>query len=117
MPIAHSLKHSDPRPIVDASGRVFAVLAGQPRAPAYAASVAAAYTAIRDAGLGANFASDMRKHRRGLFAAVNVGLIYSKGQTTPSRLHHHLHGDMVEELLANEHIRRMATFASGQSFQ
>ncbi|KAJ7474682.1 hypothetical protein B0H11DRAFT_2282213 [Mycena galericulata] len=102
----------DPRPLIDAQGRVFAVLAGQPNAARYADSVAAAYRAIRDAGAAANFSSEMRKHRRGLYAVVNVGLSYGKGQTIPSRLHHRLHGDMAEGLLANEHVCRMAHFAS-----
>ncbi|KAJ7460015.1 hypothetical protein B0H11DRAFT_2316110 [Mycena galericulata] len=102
----------DPRPLVDAQGRVFAVLAGQPNTARYADSVAAAYRAIRDAGAAANFSSEMRKHRRGLYAVVNVGLSYGKGQAMPSRLHHPLHGDMAEGLLANEHVCRMAHFAS-----
>ncbi|KAJ7500711.1 hypothetical protein B0H11DRAFT_1714051 [Mycena galericulata] len=103
---------SDPRPLIDAQGRVFAVLAGQPDTTKYTDSVAAAYRAIRDAGTAANFSSEMRKHRRGLYAVVNVGLSYSKGQTAPSRLHHRVHGDMAERLLGNEHICRMAHFAS-----
>ncbi|KAJ7467357.1 hypothetical protein B0H11DRAFT_1921395 [Mycena galericulata] len=102
----------DPRPLIDAQGRVFAVLAGQPNTAPYADSVAAAYHAIRDAGASANFSSEMRKHRRGLYAVVNVGLSYGKGQTMLSRLHHPLHGDMAEGLLANEHVCRMAHFAS-----
>ncbi|KAJ6538071.1 hypothetical protein B0H19DRAFT_962212 [Mycena capillaripes] len=53
----------------------------------------------------------MRKHRCGLFAAVNVGLSYGKGQTAPSWLCTN-YDELANRLLANSHIGRMATFAS-----
>ncbi|KAJ7127600.1 hypothetical protein C8R43DRAFT_897392 [Mycena crocata] len=103
---------SDARPLVDAQGRIFAVLAGQPRDPSYAAAVARAYAAITHEGDAAHFPYDMRHHRRGLFAAINVGLFYCKGQSVPCWLRTRTYTDMVARLLANEDIRRMAVFAS-----
>ncbi|KAJ6513497.1 hypothetical protein DFH09DRAFT_1433163 [Mycena vulgaris] len=84
-----------PRPLVDAAGRVFAVLAGQPR---HATA----------------FPRDMRKHRRGLSAAVNVGLSYGKGQRVPGCLKTD-YDLMLDRLLNNPAIERMATFASDRS--
>jgi hypothetical protein len=55
----------------------------------------------------------MRQHRRGLFAAINVGLSYGKGQSTPTWLHNNAYEGLVARLLANEHLNRLATFASG----
>jgi hypothetical protein len=108
---AHVIR-SDPCPLVDSKGRIFAVLAGQPDTPSYKASVAAAFQEIMNEGTAAQFPPDMRKHRRGLFAAINVGLTYGPGQTVPTWLLPGNYAAMTERLLANEHIDRMATFAS-----
>ncbi|KAJ7843955.1 hypothetical protein B0H13DRAFT_2412152 [Mycena leptocephala] len=101
----------DPQPLVDVHGRVFAVLVGQPRRDRYAASVAAAYNTITREGMAARFPAPMYKHRRGLFAAINVCLSYGKGQTAPSWLQTN-HDDLADRLLANPDINRLATFAS-----
>ncbi|KAJ6546007.1 hypothetical protein DFH09DRAFT_927467 [Mycena vulgaris] len=77
---------STPRPLVDNQGRIIAVLVGQPRHNAYREAVERAFWAIRDAGDKECFPASMRRHHRGLFAAVNVGLSYGKGQMTPGWL-------------------------------
>ncbi|KAJ7161982.1 hypothetical protein C8R43DRAFT_880570 [Mycena crocata] len=100
---------SDARPLVDAEGRIFAVLAGQPRDPMYAAAVARAYDTITKEGDAAYFPYDMRHHRR---AAINVGLSYGKGQKVPSWLGTGPYAAMMERLLGDEDLKRMATFAS-----
>ncbi|KAJ6569468.1 hypothetical protein B0H19DRAFT_235951 [Mycena capillaripes] len=48
---------------------------------------------------------------RDLFAAVNVGLSYGKGQTTPSWLRTD-YDELANRLLANPHVGHIATFAS-----
>ncbi|KAJ7737112.1 hypothetical protein B0H16DRAFT_1326103, partial [Mycena metata] len=98
-------------PIFDANGRIIAVLAGQPRDPHYAAAARAAFRAIMDAGAEARFPADMRRHRRGLFAALNVGLSYGKGQKVPCWLNNKEYTGLVDGLLANRHIKRLACFA------
>ncbi|KAJ7211120.1 hypothetical protein B0H12DRAFT_1079600 [Mycena haematopus] len=75
-----------PRPLVDKMGRIVAVLAGQPDHAEYREAVKLAFQAICDAGHEARFPPSMRNHRRGLFAAMNVGLSYGKGQKVPSWL-------------------------------
>ncbi|KAJ7472627.1 hypothetical protein FB451DRAFT_1134182 [Mycena latifolia] len=102
----------DPRPLVDAHGRIFAVLVGQPRDAAWAAAVNQAYHDITAEGAAATFSRDMRNHRRGLFAALNVGLSYGKGQTAPSRLLNPKYDGLLNRLLSNPAIERMANFAS-----
>ncbi|KAF7361039.1 hypothetical protein MSAN_01134400 [Mycena sanguinolenta] len=54
----------------------------------------------------------MRRHRRGLFAAINVGLIFGKGSLAPSCLDNKQHTGLADRLCANPHIIRMANFAS-----
>jgi hypothetical protein len=102
----------DPCPLVDSQGRIFAVLAGQPRNPSYKLSIAAAFTTIMQEGTAAQFPASMRHHRRGLFAAINVGLTFGKGQKAPTWLLPTDYAAMAQRLLANQHVRRMATIAS-----
>ncbi|KAJ7244803.1 hypothetical protein B0H12DRAFT_995993, partial [Mycena haematopus] len=99
-------------PLVDAQGRIFAVLAGQPDNDSYRASVAAAFHFIRREGLGAHFPASMQHHRRGLFAAINVGLTHGKGQPTPTWLNNKEYTGLAARLLAQKDIIRMANFAS-----
>ncbi|KAJ7849710.1 hypothetical protein B0H14DRAFT_3452402 [Mycena olivaceomarginata] len=84
----------NPHPLVDSEGRTFLVLAGQPDDAQYPRR-------------------PMRKHRRGLFAAINVGLTFGKGQTAPTWLDNKTYTGMAHRLLGNPDIARMANFASG----
>ncbi|KAJ7862608.1 hypothetical protein B0H14DRAFT_3863084 [Mycena olivaceomarginata] len=104
---------NDAHPLVDIHGRIFAVLVGQPRKQKYQESVRAADDTIANEGIAAGFPAYMRKHRRGLFAAINVGLTYSMGCTIPCWLNNKNYNQLAERLLANPHINWMANFASG----
>ncbi|KAJ7603549.1 hypothetical protein DFH06DRAFT_1022157 [Mycena polygramma] len=112
LPACSQASPSDPRPLVDSLGRIFAVLAGQPSDPSYTTSAAAAFAALKNAAAAAQFPADMRRHRRGLFAAINVGLSYGKGQSVPSWLHNKQYDGLADSLLADPHLNRMATYAS-----
>ncbi|KAJ7238093.1 hypothetical protein B0H12DRAFT_1025999 [Mycena haematopus] len=103
---------STPIPLVDRRGRIFAVLAGQPDDPAYRASVDRAFRFMLNEGIAARFPLSMRHHRRGLFAAMNVGLTHGKGQLHPTWLDNHAQTDLAARLLAHKDIIRMANFAS-----
>ncbi|KAJ6486954.1 hypothetical protein C8R45DRAFT_824927, partial [Mycena sanguinolenta] len=98
-------------PLIDKRGRIIAVLAGQPQDARYRDAAKRAFEAICDAGNEARFPASMRSHRRGLFAAVNVGLSYGKGQRAPSWLHTKEYTSVVERLLANSAIGQLAGFA------
>ncbi|KAJ7835463.1 hypothetical protein B0H14DRAFT_3087528 [Mycena olivaceomarginata] len=50
-------------------------------------------------------------HRRGLFAAITVGLSYGKGQASPCWLNAKEYTAVAEDLLENEDVGRMAGFA------
>lgn len=102
-------------PLVDINGRIFAVLVSPPSKNDYMGSVGAAYNAIRQEGAAAGFPTSMLKHRRGLFAAMNVGLTYGKGCSFPTWLDNGKYNGLTERLLADEHIQRMAKFADSTS--
>jgi hypothetical protein len=71
-----------------------------------------AYTYIKACGAATHFPPEMCCHRRGLFAAINVGLNLGKGATVLSWLDNKKHTPLVSQLLGNSHITRMANFAS-----
>ncbi|KAJ7818846.1 hypothetical protein B0H14DRAFT_2372927 [Mycena olivaceomarginata] len=100
-----------PRPLIDANGRIIAVLAGQPHTDAYRLAVERAFQTISDAAVEARFPASMRRHRRGLFAAMNVGLSYGKGQTTPCWLNNKEYTGIADSLLEDQDIGCMAGFA------
>ncbi|KAF8173023.1 hypothetical protein K438DRAFT_1505792, partial [Mycena galopus ATCC 62051] len=100
------------RPLVDSQGRIFLVLAGQPTADGYSAAATRAYKFMKTKAVGARFTPSMRHHRRGLFAAMNVGLTYGKGQMVPTWLDNKDHTQLAGELLGNKDITRMAKFAT-----
>ncbi|KAF7358609.1 hypothetical protein MSAN_01199600 [Mycena sanguinolenta] len=101
-----------PRPLVDSMGRAFASLAGQPRDDGWRAAVSCAYQFIKAQGDAADFPTPMRHHRRGLFAAMGVGLMYGKGLRIPMWLDNKEFTPLAERLLAHPDIVRMAHFTS-----
>ncbi|KAJ7790911.1 hypothetical protein B0H14DRAFT_3501152 [Mycena olivaceomarginata] len=85
----------DAYPLVDVHGRIFAVLAGQPRKQEYHASVRAAYDIITAQGIVAGFPAD-----------GNIGCSF------PSWIDNKQYDPIAQCLLADPHINRMANFAS-----
>ncbi|KAJ7126502.1 hypothetical protein C8R43DRAFT_958011 [Mycena crocata] len=102
----------DSRPIIDAKGRIIAVLAGQPRDPTYAAAAADVFAAMNAERTAAQFPATMSKQPRGRFPALNTGLFYGKGQRVPSRLRTGIYGALLQRLVGNPNVKRMAGFAS-----
>ncbi|KAJ7726037.1 hypothetical protein DFH07DRAFT_970648 [Mycena maculata] len=100
-----------PRPLLDKNGRIIAVLAGRPNDAKYLESVNSAFRTIRDTGAAATFPASMQHHRRGLFAAMNVGLFYGKGQKFPCWLNNKGYAALADGLLGDCHIQRLACFA------
>jgi hypothetical protein len=116
LPPAHQRLPRTARPLVDNAGRIFAVLAGQPDDSEWRAAVSRAYDAIKTEGSNTQFPAAMRHHRRGLFAAINVGLAYGKGQKIPTWLDNKEYTSVVDRLLHNSDIARLANFASCKFF-
>jgi hypothetical protein len=102
-------------PLVDNAGRMFAVLTGQPNDSEWRAAVAHAYDSIKTEGSNTQFPAAMCCHRRGLFAAINVGLVYGKGQRILTWLDNKQHTSVVDRLLGNPDVNRLANFASCKS--
>ncbi|KAK6992484.1 hypothetical protein R3P38DRAFT_2569589 [Favolaschia claudopus] len=101
----------EPHPILDRYGRIVAVLAGQPARPDYHAATVAAFKTIQTASAKIRLPSHLSQHRRGLFAALNVGLSYGQGHTVPKWLNNRDVQSLEDELLADPNIARMASFA------
>jgi hypothetical protein len=89
------------------------VLGGRPDGDGYHTAAARAFNLIKDEGHAAWFPASMRVHRRGLFATINVGLTFGKGQSVPTWLDGGDYASLTQHLLANQDIIRMANFASG----
>ncbi|KAJ7109051.1 hypothetical protein C8R43DRAFT_904942 [Mycena crocata] len=111
-PSSLTYTHSCSKPIVDAHGRIIAVLAGQPRDRTYAEDAAAAFAAMAGERSTAQFPATLSVHPRGPFPALNIGLTYGKGQRVPSYHSHPHYGALLQRLIGNPGIRRMAIFAS-----
>jgi hypothetical protein len=105
---------SESQPIVGDDGRIYACLAGQPNDPTYAASATEAYYFISEEGAKANFIPKDSAHRRGNYPAISVGVTCGPGSSAPVTVDNNIHADMAQRLLANEHIQRLAIFASGR---
>lgn len=109
------LNFSCSRPIVDKKKRVVAVLAGQPKDAGYATATDAAFLSIIKEGDAASFHPKETHHRRGAFPAINVGVTHGKGTKSPVYLNNHQHGPMMDRLLADPNVQRLAAFASSES--
>lgn len=103
------------RPIIDQQGRVVAGLVGQPKDPSYTAAADAAFLSILKEGEAASFHPEETLHYRGAFPAINVRVMHGKGTKAPVYLNNHHHGSMMDRLLADANVQRLATFASSES--
>ncbi|KAF9447924.1 hypothetical protein P691DRAFT_634259, partial [Macrolepiota fuliginosa MF-IS2] len=96
-------------PLVDAAGRIFAVLAGRPPGQDFDdAALRACRKMIREAR-GTSFAPKELNHPRGCFPVINVGVTHGKGTTEP--VNKAEHQDVAQRLLQDPDIDRMAGYA------
>ncbi|KAF4594350.1 hypothetical protein EYR40_009153 [Pleurotus pulmonarius] len=103
-----------PRPLIDAKGRIFAVLAGRPKDASFDADCEAAYDAMASELKGFNLQEKEVRHRRGNFPAMAAGVSYGNGQTKPCRLAACETGPNaggLNRLLDNRRIQRIASYA------
>lgn len=94
--------------------KIFAVAVGRPDDAAYDAAYEEAYAAMLKAGQEGAFTEEELSHRRGEFPAVNVGISYGHGAQAPHNLRTHHHTAMLQDLLHNPGVTRMANFASSK---
>ncbi|KAK0194914.1 hypothetical protein F5146DRAFT_1132340 [Armillaria mellea] len=101
----------DPHPIVDAKGRIIAIMAGQPSDPGYGSSCMDAFDKIMQEGQAAKFHQSLSNRCRH-FPAVNVGISYGKGQKAPCHLQNSILAAVVNRLVGSRAIIQMVTYAS-----
>ncbi|KAG6835990.1 hypothetical protein H0H93_012472 [Arthromyces matolae] len=94
------------KPLLDAEGRVVAVLAGQPRSLQYQKAVTEAYDLLQDGAIG-------KAHRRGDFSVINCGILHQQGTQQPVRMHED-QTKVTEELLNASCFKALAGFASSE---
>lgn len=103
-------------PITDQQNRIVGAMCAPPDWITYPLARQRALNKILQEGQGASFSASEKKHRRGRFPAVNVGVTYGNGATEAINLKNSNHDAMVQRLCADKDIQRMATFASGRQF-
>ncbi|KAI0366148.1 hypothetical protein BV20DRAFT_952880 [Pilatotrama ljubarskyi] len=103
---------SQPRALLDKHDKVFAMLVGSPKdQQAWAEVNAEVQTAFDEARREYKLDLKQENHRRGSFPAVAAGISYGGGQTRVSNLAHSPRNKVViEKLLANPAVRRLAGF-------
>jgi len=109
-----NIEPSHSKLLVDSQGRIYAVLAGRPDDPTYTKAAEAAFQTLAEESSKANFVTKECNHKRGCFPAVSVGLSYGQGQLKPALLNTGKNTEMVERLIQNSNIQRIATFGSGE---
>ncbi|KAI9060951.1 hypothetical protein FKP32DRAFT_1576973, partial [Trametes sanguinea] len=101
-------------PILDKNNRVFAVLAGRPRDTSWDdvnKQLQDVFDAARDTY---RLTSQQREHRRGAFPAIATGISFGGGQQRVANLAHSVHNQsVINALLQNAAVRRVANFGSG----
>ncbi|TFK59395.1 hypothetical protein BDN72DRAFT_780811, partial [Pluteus cervinus] len=101
---------STSRPIVDKNQRIVAVLVSAPQDHGFADACNRVYKTMEQEEIAAEFSTDDTIHKRGRFPAINVGITHGQGGDTPVNLKSQ-HMDMLERLLQDADVQRVASFA------
>ncbi|KAJ7136896.1 hypothetical protein C8R44DRAFT_608196 [Mycena epipterygia] len=115
---AHNpIPYRSPKLILDAHGRIIAILLGRPEDPAWDTVVCEAWKAMSRARRAGNtsgaFKAKDSNHRRGQYTALAAGVSFGGGQKRPGNLVHSTKRQkIVNSLLSNKSIRRLAGFQS-----
>ena len=80
----------------------------KPLDPTYDEAMQRLFETLKAEGQQVSFVGEELKHRHGSFPAVNVGIALGPGDTTPSRRDINGHDDMVNRLLKDNDMRRLA---------
>ncbi|KAJ7510737.1 hypothetical protein B0H11DRAFT_1701179 [Mycena galericulata] len=101
----YSHHYSDPKLIVDAEGRIIAVLLGAPEDPDW--------DNVVNEALKAMHGWYPSPHRRGLYLPLTTGVSFGGGQKRPGNLVNcRLYRRLIRSLLRNKAIQRLAGFQS-----
>ncbi len=101
-------------PILDQLKRVVAVLVSRPKDPSYDAAASRVFEKMAQEGESATFALKEMSHRRGSFPAINVGISLGPGDRVPRRVGVGNHDEMVQRLLDDNDVKRLASHQDGR---
>ena len=109
--------NSTPEVIVEkGTGRLVVILAGRPSDSSYVEAASRAADAMSSAREAAQFTKEECSHCRAEdSAAVNVGIYHGGGTGKPCNLDNGRHAEVMENLVRNPDVSRMAGFADSAS--
>lgn len=95
------------------------VLAGRPldkpgQKRPYSQACERVYHLLEKLGQEASFSQQDLSHRRGEYPVINVGVTHGMGTLRPTYVDLEPNGQLVENLLADADLRRVASFGSGR---
>ncbi|KAF9527082.1 hypothetical protein CPB83DRAFT_429994 [Crepidotus variabilis] len=96
-------------PVLDSLKRVVVVLVGMPHGESYKASIRNAFKLMEKLGGSASFSDKETSHLRGHFPAINAGISLGPGGKIPTRVLVGSHEEMVQCLLDNKDVQRLAS--------
>lgn len=99
-------------PLYDRKNRIYASLSGRPAGDSYGTAASNSFFRILEEGSDANFHRSHSVHRRGNFPALNVGVSYGMGQQVPASLKNEVHASLLDRLIQDPSIQRIAAFGS-----
>ncbi|KAJ2922079.1 hypothetical protein H1R20_g15014, partial [Candolleomyces eurysporus] len=100
------------KPLVDGkTGKIFGVIVHGIDDPTYVDACKRAFDFLEECRAVEVFYKNECDHRRGQFPAVNYGISYGQGSKKPYLLNCK-HQELMSQILGNEYIIRLATFAS-----
>jgi hypothetical protein len=100
---------------MDSLERVLSAFVPAPTDTLYQAASSRVSGKMTAEGDAANFTASELNHKRGQgFAAINAGLSYGNGHTKPTWLSNERE-EMVDNLLADKDIQRLAAYQDGKS--
>lgn len=94
------------------------VLAGRPvdkpgQKRPYSKACDAAYALLETVVKDASFTPQNLSHRRGEYPVINVGVTHGMGTLRPTYLDVRPNAEVVERVLANSDVQRIASYGSG----
>ncbi|KAF9527051.1 hypothetical protein CPB83DRAFT_753067, partial [Crepidotus variabilis] len=95
--------------ILDSLKRVVAVLVAKAGGDGYDEATNEVFEMLKGLGAGASFSEKETRHLRGQFPAINVGISMGPGGTEPMRVSVKSHEAMMQRLLDNKSVQRLAS--------
>lgn len=100
-----------PKRILDHSGRIIAVCAGQPQEESWLETVAQATTLLKEAGTQGKFNASQMHHTRGQFPMLSTGFAHGGGRAAPMNQapSEETNANVVDELVRDPAFNRVAS--------